>query len=342
MVLSAVLHQLTGDMQQAKSELGKALQQGRLNPLINLVMGNIYAAEKNFGKASESLKISSGALPGFQVSNLEFSDYINDKSSQPATQLNLAIIYLLQGWGQRAIDIIDTVPTAHKNNLLANYLSGKAHRLAGNVDDAIARFQTAKAIEPKFISAYTELGKIYFEQEDYDKALVQYKQIAQIDSKGELIDPVEIHTVLGSLYEKTGDDKRAIDEYKQVIRISPDNAFVHNQLGWLYGTSAGDLDKAVTHLKKACELLPNRPVFFDNLGWMYYQKRDYQKAIEALKQAAELLPRSPTVLYHLGMAYYKNGEAILAEEHLKQALSISSDFSDRLQAEEALHEIQDR
>jgi tetratricopeptide (TPR) repeat protein len=332
MLLEGIVHHARGDHDKATKHIESALATGRINPLANYALANVAASAGDFTTARKLLPHTANGLPGLQLKNLDMKNHLDKGYRSAAAHLNLAAVYVMQSWGRPAHDEARAAISADGDNPLAHYLAGKALRLTKGYDKAIDAFAKAHEIEPRFVSALTEMGKLYADRGNYAKAAECYTDLFKIRGIDQLVDPVPLRLALASFYLKEGRGDKALKLYQAIEEHDPRNAVALNEIGWIYGTSKENPERAVPYLERAVALAPNNPRYVDNLGWMLYVKGDYKEAKTQLHKARELLPSSPTIAYHLAMTYAKLGDTDTARTHVERALALSDDFDQRDEA----------
>jgi len=83
---------------------------------------------------------------------------------------------------------------------------------------------------------YLERGKAYFEEQNYDKAKVEFKNVLQIDPK-----TAEPYYFLGQIEEKEQNWQKAFGNYKKASELDPDLAAARVKLAQFYLAQAGAL-----------------------------------------------------------------------------------------------------
>jgi len=70
--------------------------------------------------------------------------------------------------------------------------------------------------KPDDVNAWTQLGHLYFDSSNYDKAILAYNK-----SLGIKPDNADVLTDLGVMYRRSGHPKEAISAFDRAIRINP-------------------------------------------------------------------------------------------------------------------------
>lgn len=133
---------------------------------------------------------------------------------------DLGIAYAMAGNYSKAITELNT--SLKLNPKLANtyYVLGIVHRLRGDLDDAAKYLERAVAFEEQFSDFYSktyyELGKVYFSQKKYRKAVTAFEEArSNAPMAGDILFD------LGRAYEKIGEKESAIDAYWRGLQYDP-------------------------------------------------------------------------------------------------------------------------
>ena len=133
---------------------------------------------------------------------------------------------------------------------------GYVYSLEGKTAEAIAAYEKAIPLNPKLLpEIYNNLGLIYFQQEQMEKAEVLLRKAVEI--RPHFAPP---YCNLGSLYEKKGDLDRAIQYYEKTVQLAPDYHSAHEALSLLYGQK-GWKEKSLEAHQKFRESF--RPLAYD-------------------------------------------------------------------------------
>ncbi|UCC22032.1 MAG: sulfatase-like hydrolase/transferase, partial [Planctomycetota bacterium] len=171
--------------------------------------------------------------------------------------------------------------------------------------------------------AYRNLGTVYFQQGNYDKALAYCSKALQIA-------PGSANTYynVGNLYLKLGQLSEALAQYNSALALDPNFSEAHYNLGITLSQMAR-FDEAVAHYKKALHLKPDWPEAFDQMAKLkaVHQTEDIHKPDEAV-QLAQLACRltgynDPGMLDTLGIAFAAAKRFPEAIETAQKALYLS-------------------
>jgi tetratricopeptide (TPR) repeat protein len=125
---------------------------------------------------------------------------------------DLGVAYAMAGNYNKGVTELNT--SLRLNPKLANtyYVLGIVHRLRGDLGDAAKYLERAVAFEEQFSDFYSktyyELGKVYFSQKKYRKAVTAFEEArSNAPMAGDILFD------LGRAYEKIGEKESAIDAY---------------------------------------------------------------------------------------------------------------------------------
>jgi tetratricopeptide (TPR) repeat protein/uncharacterized protein YneF (UPF0154 family) len=97
---------------------------------------------------------------------------------------------------------------------------------------------------------------------------------------------------LGNLYFDSGQPKEAIEPYRQYLAIKPDNSDVRTDMGIMY-RALGEFDRAIEEFKKAAQSDPKHVNSRYNIGIvLLHDKQDIKGAIKAWEEYLKVDPKS--------------------------------------------------
>ena len=124
----------------------------------------------------------------------------------------------------------------------------------GNVAAAEETFQRALKLDPDQPRTWNYLGGIYFRQEDFNGALMHFKQAL-------MLNPGDARACnnIATTYDHLGEHEKAKTFYIRTIKIDWEYPLPYRNLGVLYATHLGRPDLARRFWNRFLELVPSGP-----------------------------------------------------------------------------------
>lgn len=141
--------------------------------------------------------------------------------------------------------------------------------------------------EPDSARISNNLGNLYFNQNDKEKAEFYYRKAIQ---SGDVF--AQPHFNIGSILQSKGDIAGAVKEYEKAIKIDPNFYYAYQNLAVIYAQQ-GDFIKAVLNIEKLKLLLPNNPRVYYNSALVYVALNNREKAIVDLKEGLKYVSTDP-------------------------------------------------
>ena len=116
---------------------------------------------------------------------------------------------------------------------------------------------------------------------------------------------------------------KAKADFEYALKLSPDQPFVLNYLGYSLADRGHQLDEARKMIQTAAERRPNDGAITDSLGWVMLRQGHNQDAVRTLEKAVELQPEDSTINAHLGDAYHAVGRTVEASYQWRRALTLN-------------------
>jgi len=229
-----------------------------------------------------------------------------------------------------------------------DHLIGKANTAyyTFEYDKSITILNSILALNPEHSTTLNDLGEVWREKGEYDKAIEYYEKALKSDLKNFDENHPTVATSwnnMGLAWKHKGKYDKAIEYYEKALmsylknfgKNHPNVATSWNNLG-LAWASKSNYDKAIEYYEKALESAlqnfgeehPIITTYWNNLGGAYIEKGEYDKAIEycekALKSAMKNFgEKHPDVAYiwnNLGVTCRQKGEYDNAIKYFEKAL----------------------
>ena len=254
----------------------------------------------------------------------------------------------------RALEL-DVDQKTSKNEYLLNGLA-LSYKQLGNLDNAIIYLKKEIELSPLNSLPYRNLGDIYVELRQFDKAREIYDNLINVDSKNaqnyvvraqffltdiddysssisdlskaiELeIDNSDFYFTRAQVYFKTKEYKSALNDFEKALELNPEitnSEYIYAEIAKCHA-GIGDFEKALNYFNMEIDLGENaiayseRALFYDS--YLY----DFEKAKLDFEKAVELEPNTNNiVLQYLNFLHY-NKKYEQALEIAKKAREIDS------------------
>lgn len=189
------------------------------------------------------------------------------------------------------------------------YARGLQSKANGYTENAISYFEQATSTDPLHIPSHQELGRLYDEREDYDKAINEFDIIANLYTD-------EFMKFL-AIFQESPQEEQQLKTLTGDIIIAYHNlaltymhkenkkaaANVYYNLGMIFD-KIGVNKLAIAEFEKGLSVDP-APSFdtYSLLGKLYQRTKSHKKSAEMLEKALEIDPNSAPAHNNLGMVY---------------------------------------
>lgn len=168
---------------------------------------------------------------------------------------------------------------------------------SGQVDAAIACFQTLLKTVPDQPDALHGLGLAYAQKQDYHQAISLMKRAIDLQP-----DVAPFHNNLGNAYKAIGKLDEAVTHYRQALRLRSNYAEAHNNLGNIYYL-LGQWDNAIAEYEKALRIAPQAVDTHFNLANSYVQCERFLDAVAHYEAVLKAKPEHQGANHNAGIAY---------------------------------------
>lgn len=150
-------------------------------------------------------------------------------------------------------------------------------------EKAIRMYMQSLSLMPDCEDTYSALGDLYFEQEDYDKAVENYSKALSINSRD-----VHVNNQFATSLYKKGFIEDAMIAYKNTIDADENYAPAYNNLGAVYLENKNMIAEAKDCFEKAVEKDEKYTTAYFNLARTYELSDDRVNAAKFYGKALEL------------------------------------------------------
>ena len=133
-----------------------------------------------------------------------------------------------------------------------------------------------------------------------------------------------IWKALGIILKENGKISESIDANKKSLKLNPNDAEVHNNLGFVYQETK-DYNEAKLWYDEAIRLQPNYIAALHNLGLIYHLQEKYDKAELNYREAIKIKPNYSPAYINLGNVLIRQGKFIEAEDCYIQVIKFEKE-----------------
>jgi len=165
------------------------------------------------------------------------------------------------------------------NVLLAN---AKEKQRIGAYEEAIEILNAAVKINSKLISAYNQMGQVFFEADKKEESVEAFKKAIAIDPEN-----LNSRLGLGKTYSMITRNDLAVEQYLKAAEIKPNDVEIYFKIAleyWYHQNSA----KAKDYYKKVLAIDPDHIQTHLNLISVYESLEDWKKAIREIEISRKL------------------------------------------------------
>jgi tetratricopeptide (TPR) repeat protein len=204
----------------------------------------------------------------------------------------------------------------------AYYNRGRAYAAKGDNDRAIADYNAALRLDPKFAFAYDNQGNAYHAKGDYHRAIADHNEALRLD-------PNFAHAYYnrGSAYAAKGDLDRAIADYNEAIELDSKYAAAYNGRCWARALTGRDLAQALADCNEALRLQPDDANTLNSPGLVQFKLSAFDRAITDYGPAIAKNAKDADSLYGRGVAKLRGGDTAGGEADIAAAKAITADIA---------------
>ena len=211
----------------------------------------------------------------------------------PARKVKIGLIAILV--------VTLSISTYHRNNIWK---------------DPQALWEDVISKAPNNSRAYNNLGVVYKEREEFDKAVELFEKSLRANRNY-----TAVYYNMGDVQYRSGNYENALAYLKQALtgKLNPQlHLDILNKLGRTYG-AMGRREKAIEIFEEAIKLFPSSIVLLNNLGVQYMKNNQIDSAIETFEKALKIREED-YILRNLAIAYAERGDKEKVRLLYKRAL----------------------
>jgi len=213
----------------------------------------------------------------------EFAKTEEIEENDPVALLDQGIAFGNEGQHDRAIAYFNKALELNPRFAEAYKYRGLAYNYKGQHDKAISDYTKAIEINPRFAKAYNNRGIVYYSRGQHDKAILDFYEAIEINPRH-----FKAYWNRGIIHAEKGQHDKAISDYDKALEINPRFAKAYHNRGIAYAMGKAQFDKAISDYDKAIEINPRFAKAYNNRGIAYFEKREYEKAWDDVNKAQDL------------------------------------------------------
>ncbi|MCG1035725.1 tetratricopeptide repeat protein [Polaribacter sp. DS7-9] len=153
-----------------------------------------------------------------------------------------------------------------------------------------------------FVGTRMKKGNYYLKQGDIEKAIASFESALAIDNINN-----QVRLNLATLYYNNRQYEKAENAFKTVIEQEPEYGPVYYSLALMYA-ELSRTDEAIVQLEKALKKMPTNIRVFYNLGLLYDKQEDFVKSEKTFFAGLKVDATNENLLYALAYLYAKNNQ----------------------------------
>jgi tetratricopeptide (TPR) repeat protein len=197
------------------------------------------------------------------------------------------------------------------------YVQGTLYYNKKDYRAAIAQFDRAIELNPKYANAYSDRGLAYYDLRDYDKAITDYNRTLDLNPKSGIA-----YSNRGIVYTDLKQYDKALTDFNRAIDLNSNDAIAHNNRGVVY-YSLKQNDRALADYNRSLELNPKYADAYNNRGIIYHEQKQDEKALVDYNRAIELKPNYAKAYSNRGVTYYDLGKEDKALDDYNRAIALN-------------------
>ena len=218
---------------------------------------------------------------------------------------------------ERAIADYDRAIELNPRYATAYHNRGIACSNLEEYERAIADYDRAIELSSQEPAAYRNRGIAYADLKQYQQAIADYERAIELNPE----DATAYHN-RGLAYRNLKEYERAVADYDQAIELNPEDATAYHNRGSAYG-NLQEYQRAIADYERAIELNPEYAAAYHNRGSAYGNLEDYERAIADFNRAIELNLEDATAYHNRGLAYRNLKEYERAVADYDQAIELN-------------------
>jgi tetratricopeptide (TPR) repeat protein len=295
-----------------------------LHPTVNdiITLKSVYFHENNYPLHTQSISAIK-------------EDLESDPTNAGLYYL-LGTVYLDKGGYATAIESLKKCLALNPQYYRAHIALASAYKAIGQEQSAISEYLSLAQSSPSAM-IYNVIGASYYEHDDVNRAIENFKNALQLDR---IYEPAKrnlyrIYLNKGNEFINNKKYNEAIELLLDGLKTFPDSPEILNALGTAY-SETGRFDEALEKFSLAIRINPgytsiknNMASCYNNMGVNYAKSNRWDEAIKAYKKAVELAPDIDSTKRNLSALYWNQALQFVSDGKDSEAVSTYLEFLKR-------------
>ncbi|MFW6180647.1 MAG: tetratricopeptide repeat protein [Spirochaetota bacterium] len=186
-------------------------------------------------------------------------------------------------------------------------------------EKALGQFKELAAREPTRPLYHYYLALCYEKMQQYELALVELNKVALSTTFEPPLEEPEVHFRIARLHLTLGNERQAAQEFSTAATLDPQNADAHYYLG-IIARNAEELQKSLEHFSNAVTHRQEFPRAHLELGKASYRLTHFERARKALQKALSQDPSLSEAHFYYGLLLEKDRSFAKAIEELQRSM----------------------
>lgn len=210
------------------------------------------------------------------------------------------------------------------NSKVALFYTNRAEmlRLLKRLDESVVHGKKAVALDPKMVSAHSNLGIAYYDQGEFDKAEKCQKTALKLNPDF----PPALNN-MGSILREREDRDGAMKYYRRAAQVNPNNVESLNNLGTTM-TESDRPDEALKILDQALAKNPRYAEAHCNRGFAYIALEKYAEALPCFETALKIRPEYAEAYQGISRVFKEVYELDKAETFALKGIEIDPELAE--------------
>jgi tetratricopeptide (TPR) repeat protein len=192
--------------------------------------------------------------------------------------------------------------------------SARDYRRRGDLDEAEHLYRNGLSLEPTAHEMHIELGQVYVEKKEDEKALEEYRKALEF-----VPDNGMLHHEIGRVYSRRREYRLAVEEFEKAKTRGVTDGYIGIDLGFAY-KEIGEYEKALKELDDIPEGRVSEWQVSFLKGENYALLGDYERAEWEFSKALQCDPCNEQTKMQLAILYGQKAEKLKSEGKFDEAV----------------------